>query len=205
MLSNRKSSVVILVVVAIVISLAAQTMAGSCVPTSTKPDIGSMEIKNVASDRGPVLANLAGYVELLGNNSSTYLPLDIDSISFWKPTDSDRTVILESDCFRFTIDLKSRIPDVNPGYVFTGLKMELKNRSEASCGFNGNDSFYFFVPQDLRYSCKQVLSHRCTREGKSIVNLVLSSFELELEGNTKSVSKGEFTKSAWPYSCNYWK
>jgi hypothetical protein len=49
-----------------------------CPRLSSKPDIDSIQVENLASADKRVLANLAGYVQF---GDITYLPLDIESLS----------------------------------------------------------------------------------------------------------------------------
>lgn len=208
-------AVLVLVVVAIVMINQPSRVPNMCVPLTNRPDLETAEVKTVAyfnEDDGPVLANLAGYLELFSSSgASTYLPLNIDCIRTTRQeADSARIIILGGQCVKFEITYTSLGHGNDENYyTFTNLEMFVENDAEQSnktrdkiCTFD--DKFFFTMQTNLRYSCKQDLFHQCSTDAEPVASLVLKSFELELDGNPVDVGRREFSKTPWAESCDYW-
>lgn len=182
-----------------------------CKPTSTKPDINAMEVRNIAffdeRNYAKQVANMVGYVEFFGDNS-TYMPVEADWVYNAQPDDDGNIlVIVKSMCFFFGIKYK-----IVPGnqvsnfyYQFNNLEMIIKNRAgdrKKICEFD--QQFAFNQLGYTRYSCQELLTHQCSHEGKPVARLVLKSFELELDGDLENVELEQFSKIRWGNSCEHW-
>lgn len=178
--------------------------SGECVPMIDKPDLYAMTVKNVASVRANVVANLVGYIEFFGQNS-TYLPVELDRVSV-NNLDGRGTMVvtLTSKCASFNIKYRTlrEKGSIAHQYEFTDLEMIVGDRGRI-CDFE-QVAFAFVQPGDLRYSCRRVLSHECSFRTEPVARLVLRSFELELDGASQTVSGREFSKREWIESCDYW-
>lgn len=177
-------------------------------PRSNLPDI---EVHNVASEKARIVANLAGYMELLNNKSSNQI-LNIHTVSESIHTDG-RVITLSGKNFQFDIGYTIHHEDVRGNvhdgirYHFLSFDMLLRTDPDGTtfegiCAFD--KPFDFFLPDFERYSCKQVITHHCSHQGDPVARLVLKSFELELNGDPDHVKRREFSKDGWPVSCNKW-
>lgn len=210
--ANRMLAVMLMVTL---VTLALQpTVRAECMPTSTKPDLNSIQVKNVASEYKGVVVNLAGYLELFKpSGNSSYLPLDIDTVTV-SALDvlGYRHITMSGECFVFDIGyfIGAGKPSSNYTYDFFGIDhMLVQNDANMDpepkkiCNFD--QMFDLKLPNDRRYSCKEALSHKCSANFTHPVgSLVLKSFEIEIEGSPANVKKGLFTKSPLEDSCKHW-
>ena len=205
---------VLVVTLVLVVAFVAWPRHNPCIPMKTKPDWNTLKVTNYGSSQGHVVANMVGYVELL--QDKTYLPLDISSVSVMKSSSSHDSsyVTLTGQCTSFTLkyDTKSKGKGEEV-YSYERLDMLIKDARANDvlnkiCSFDAK--FDFEQPAASRYSCQQVRSHRCSyqsapKKGAEAATLVLKSFELELDGEDKSVKKVEFSKPQWQQSCSAWE
>lgn len=206
MLRGSMSLVAMLaIVIAVSTSLPSQYQ---CNPSASKPNGNYIEVENVADKKGRVVTNLAGHLELLGN-TTTNLPLDIKTIynAMLDVDHSQHRVAMIDEHVYLSIFYHTK--DWGNSYEFTEIEMSVNNGTESGyeykliCSFD--EKFVFSLPVHSRYSCRNVLSHPCSRDGNRVANLVLESFELELDGDQEKIAKGEFSKPAWEASCDHWK
>lgn len=203
----RKWSIaVFVVVVGMAQHHGVQTVRAQCVPTKTKPQLDAMQVVNVASVEARVVANMAGYVHLIEDNS--YLPLDITLVSIEENAEF-RNVTLEGPCTKFRVDLAKLWEGQ---YSYKHFEMFIKDSVDGDdssyqkiCEFNKR--FEFAHESSFRFSCKLRLGgHQCSdKQTKKLrAKLELASFELELDGDPELVELGDFGKEPWIDSCLAW-
>lgn len=192
---------------------------GSCVPFRK---IQPIRQNKLVTDDAAALAHLAGYVELLDENiesnlDSSYLPLEFNTIVHDQLYNGPRVVSLIGDCV--TLDIKySKKKQHNSGevYAYEGIDLnirdgrKLERRPEKRCDFKPG----FFLEQAIseRYSCLQTRAIRCYHRdqnaiesvAKQVANLVLSTFELELDGDPVTLQLGVFSKAPMEDGCSKW-
>lgn len=182
-----------------------------CVPAREIPPIGMASL--MAEEEGTALARVGGFVELLDEaQGASYLPLGLHTIARDTHYGGPRFVRLVGDC----VELELRYSLNNSLYHYQSLEMSVRNGAKKSnkiakkiCHFR--EPFEFEQPDGQRYSCKQTRSHLCVALGHNSsaglvarANLVLSMFELELDGNATQVQHEEFQKQPLDGSCDRW-
>jgi hypothetical protein len=201
-MSSTKIVTVLLVVTMVAVAGAVPfgLESADCARSKVKPDIDSIQVKNLASTDRSTLANMAGYVEFADN---TYLPLDVKSISVGQPDSEGLSVLTFSGkCASFEI----RVDYKEYAYSNPMLLVDDDNSGTQKKVCRFNERFWVTGPANERWSCKEVLHHRCmTRQTREhVASLVLKSFEFEINGNQAFVAKGQFTKKPWAETCRIW-
>jgi hypothetical protein len=193
-------AVVLIVLIVVVKTRPHAKEHADCSPIKNKPELNSMQTRNIASANKTILANMAGYVEFPGDNS--YLLLDIDSISAWKPEYHDfRVVTLSGKCVSFQL----RVSKTGKDYFYSHPMMfpdHFPSLADKGCEFS--NSFSLAIPENERFSCKEIIEHESysfsPNKRSRRANLVLKSFELEMDGVVVEHEKGNFVKEEWPSS-----
>lgn len=201
---------VLILLIVLVVVIFIRPRRHHCIPMTSKPELDELEVINVASEKDLVVANMAGYLELLdANGNYTYMPLDINSVSIGGPDAGGvRAITLYGECLRFEVRYYISGDAKNRYYTFTQLGMLVANDAEQDksareiCKFDYDFEFKLF--SSVRYSCKNDLSHKCSKDGKLVATLRLKSFELELDGAPNHVKERVFSKDAWFDSCQNW-
>jgi hypothetical protein len=198
-------------VVVIVLVCRSQTEANNpCVPLKQVPSIGIANLLTAEEER--VFAKAGGYLEIF-DDETTYLPLNFHTVTRDKLYDGPMVVTLVGDCV--TLDIKyingssenSRAP---PVYSYKGVELLVRNGRRTNkvhrkiCEFQ--NQLKFDQPNNLRYSCRQTRNHICSsyvnnQTYKQKANLVLTIFELELDGDP---AKGGLDKAPLARSCERW-
>lgn len=202
-MDNRKkllacgiAAVILLVVVAVVITHRTKEVQEECIPTNSKPDVSKIAVKTLTSEKGPLVANLAGYVELLSSNeSSTYLPMNINQFHVSAPNDDwIRTITFEGPCVTFKMEyydgfglsLEQNILRKPEMSITNDLYKEGNGTAEVNCKFD--NSFKFEMSTDGYYSNPSVIANRCSDVyGKPVAKLIMKSFQLDLGATPGSV------------------
>lgn len=202
---GRVSPVVVLaVVMAVVASLPSQHQ---CSRAASKPDLNDIEAKNAAHAKGQVVANMAGYLELLGNSTTHYL-LNVRSIynAKYAGDHSRHSLVMYDDHAHLRISYHKN--EEADSYEFTKMEVTIDDGASSVSSYKEicefDEQFAFSLPADLRYSCKEAISHQCSHKGKPVANFVLKSFEIELGADEDKLVKREFSKPAWDESCDHW-
>jgi hypothetical protein len=183
----------------------------SCVPTKDKPNLNSMHVENILSSDKTVLANLVGYLHLV--QDGTYLPVELNEVLLDQRSGKNIVTLL-SNCVEFQIVYKDIIDHREKlGHAYGSIKMAVKDDTKVNEDFNQicvfERSFEFDQPYQTRYSCQEERKHHCSvyvkgRHQDRVADLVLRSFELELDVEP-SVGKGQmFTKEPFDSSCTLW-
>lgn len=198
------------VLVIVVVSIVVFTRPHSqCIPSIDRPDIYTLEVKNLFSEQGPVVANMAGYVELLSPSGKTYLPLDFNSVRISKPDyEVAQVVSLEGQCISVKVAYHNANSSSGSYYMYNYIEMLVKNDAKQDksakkiCEFN--EKFNFNQESTSRFSCKNELKHKCSMDDDLVALLVLKSFELELDADLDHAKRHEFSKQPSQYSCSLW-
>jgi hypothetical protein len=172
-----------------------------CLATQLRPDLNSMQVKNMVSKQEDALANLVGYFELNG----TYFPIELERMDIFYKSGSDRFVELRSGCVIFGLYYQYVTEYEIPSILYLSIDMsiydELSGKFVEVCQLN---DFAFGHPAKQRLSCTQQQSHVCIEGASQRHNLLLKSFELELDMNKEDARKKKFVKQAFGESCSRW-
>lgn len=189
---------IVALVMALVITVAGQ------------PVTNEKELKNIGYGSQGILANVDGYVEFASKNY-TREPLDFYSVEYSidQSNPEKKYLSLSSDQILFDFAYVHQDKGKPSGYYqFDYLTMLVRNPRNwistysVRCLFE--EEFTIALPDKTRYSCKKEQTHRCSWDGKLVANVVLRSFELELEGNPDKIDRLVFSKPAWEESCEQW-
>jgi hypothetical protein len=154
-----------------------------------------------------VLTNIAGFVEtFVGGDREGYLNLDFDEIYHDKLYNGPFVVTLQGQCTRLQIKYSAR--HIDEAYFFEGIELYIKKKVHEShmekfCEFK--PQFVLQQPKSERYSCLHTRYHACVHGGQLLASLVLSKFELELDGDRYANVEGKFSKSPTAQSCKLWQ
>lgn len=173
-----------------------------------QPFMNEDEMKNIAYQQGRVVTNVQGYMELAKNNHT--FALDFTEVTqVVSDRDPDKRYLqLSGEQFFLQIEYVYQNEGQSSGhYQFGNLIMLVRNKRRGGaymqvCFFD--QKFSFVLPENSRYSCNKEQTHRCSRNGELVANVVLTTFELELDGNPEKVKELQFSKPAWPESCEHW-
>jgi hypothetical protein len=206
------ATVVVAVVVSIVVIVLlmrphskVQPKSIECVPSKNKPDLKTLKVTNFGSTDLTAVANLAGYVHLRKDDS--YLPLDIDTVTVINPyKGGSHQVIFSGKCTSVNLVYN----DENSLYSYKDLTVLVKTyakkdtKQKEICKVS--QLYTAKHPTSLRYSCKGEEHHDCKLllPEELVADLVLESFELELNTKPFAVKNAIFEKPAWDNSCKLW-
>lgn len=210
MLIGGVAAVVVIVVIALVAWPRSQP---ACTPSSVKPDVGSLTVKNVASSDFTTLANLAGYVTLTTTTKDkktelSYLPVDLETVEVVK-SGTTGSVRFTGQCVTLEVDCEeAKDNNGKAQYKYKAINMQVKNDAsekktlEKVCKFD--TPFAFMQPADQYYTCPKEQSHSCTGDKDTSYSLNLKSIEFELDDKPEEVKAGKFVKKAFTESCTQW-
>jgi hypothetical protein len=204
---------VVLIVVAVVVWPRHKSAPADCHPSKDKPKMGKIEIKNIATLDKTTLVNLAGYVELIDKDNGGYLPIVVDSVEVVQQPDQSKLVTLTSSCATLEIYYIKTGAEIGAQlYQFNSINMLVKNDATKDekpvqiCDFDRK--FTFLLPLESRYSCQSQQIRSCSTEKDSkkvrVADLVLKSFDLELDSDSQKAGQGLFSKDGWVSSCQAW-
>lgn len=198
----------VLLVLAIVYSNKSNT-GPACLPSTEVPAVTFANL--LAQGESIVSARMAGYVELFDENETSYLPLDFHTISHEKLYEGPLAVSLLGDCVILDIKYTPIVGNDSKilRYAYRGIEMQLRNGRKSAkiprkmCDFQA--PFRFDLPVGQPFSCKQTRNHPCinllaSKHNKQRANLVLSRFELELDGDLEKDYKDAFVNT-----CDMWR
>jgi hypothetical protein len=173
-----------------------------CMPTKEIPTISSPKL---ITPGGSVSAKLAGYLELLDTSETVYLPLDFHTVSEIKQHTGPDVIEIRSNCVVLEIRYVKRDAEIK----YTSLDMLIKDGRKPNkvarkvCVFSNPFNFSHSINEN--YSCKQTRNHLCVIDRPSQkANLVLTTFEFEINGDLDSASAGSFAKKPFGQSCDRW-
>lgn len=150
------------------------------------------------------IAKLAGYIQVYDLG---YLTLDINHIRF---DILKNRIVLEDDCVSLYYSVyknrsgNERISSVE--WTFADGNEDFIKSTYDKCDLISPIIDHLF-PLAYRYWCPNRQTYKCMKkEGdgtyKPIAELVITSFELELDGDEEMISRGEFSKAPWTLSCS---
>lgn len=181
------------------------------VVVSGQPVMNGTDLKNIVHTRERIVANVDGYVEFASQNF-TRQPLDFSIVEqdIYETEPEKKYLGLIGHQFVFDFAYVHQDKGKPSGhYQFSYLTMLVRNPrywiSTYSPRCHFEEEFTIALPDKSRYSCQKEQTHRCiSHPGQLVANVVLRSFELELEGNPEKVDRLEFSKPAWEESCEQW-
>jgi hypothetical protein len=139
------------------------------------------------------------------------LLLDIDAVTIINPyKDEAHLAIFAGKCVSLHFTYEKEKKDHLELYSYSDLRLFVKrdsrNDTEQREFCKVEQQSQIFQPVSTRYTCKQVSYHTCVSStNETVAELVLGSFEIELDTSQDFVKKRTFSKVAWQDSCKLWR
>lgn len=171
-----------------------------------QPVSNGIELKNIAYKREGVVANVQGYLSI----NDSRMKLDFANVTQARRSEDPdhRYVRLSGEEFVFELEyVRQDGGKPSEHYQFSDLTMLVRDKRPGHaystiCFFD--EQFALALPAKSRYSCNREQSHQCSLNGKPVANLVLTAFELEVDGVPSKAAKLQFSKNPWAESCEQW-
>lgn len=211
---NSFNSLLVLVMMVAVLSNALTGSQAHCVPSTKVPTGRNLWSRLLSTSTGHVLANVAGYLRLYGDQFTvdTYLPLRLNQADDLFKSSHDNfnnhELTLAGECVILTLNYTRAGPSV----IYHELKMHVRIEEEnvkarakwkQPCDFS--PKLAFVHPKERHYSCVHKQAHACFRDdGEPVAELVLERLKLETNVRPDLFEDGTFDKVPLEESCSYW-
>jgi hypothetical protein len=197
-----------LLLAALAIGAIAQARA-DCFHTREAPEGPRLWSRVLSTDRGRVLADVAGYVRLFDPGLTGHVPLRfnqaVDLYQSARDGLHNHKLTLAGEC----VVLGLNYTRVGSQVVYHELEMHLN--TDQNGGFSWRRRPCEFSPKfalqhskDRHFACLDERSHPCFHEGKAVAELVLRRFKFETSVEPELFAAGTFDKAPLEESCAYW-